>query len=543
MREPIGRRAFLKGLSGAASLGWACGCFGAAAPKRRPSRPNILFIMSDDHACNAIGAYGSRIARTPHIDRIAREGALLVNSFCVNSICSPSRACILTGTHSHVNGVTHNGARWNGRQTVYSRLLQKAGYQTALIGKWHQKPPTPTDEVGFWDVLIGHGGQGSYHDPVFATATGQTQSKGYATDIIADKSIAWLEGTWNRRAPFLLMAQFKAPHVPRRPPRRHLNRYAPDRIPLPETFFDDFKNRAPYAAKAWMKVWDGRPARADAYPLPATPQERSAWAGLGEEQRAWQEHDNRRNMDYHKRLRAGAFEDTRVLATYLYQRRMQDYLGCVSAVDDNVGRLLGWLDKQGLTEDTIVVYCSDQSYFIGEHGWMEKRWMYEESLRMPFVLRWPGKVKAGSRIEAMVQNIDFAPTFLDAAGETIPAEMQGRSFLGLLQGRPADDWRDAIYYHYYHHGAHNVPRHDGVRTGRYKLIHYYTDDVYELFDLRKDPHELNSVADAPEYADVARDLRARLAKMRKDYDVPEKVYRYPYVHLSQAERKARAGKR
>ena len=543
MQKSTGRRAFLRGLSGAAALGWASGCFGVAAPKRPRSRPNILFIMSDDHACNTIGAYGSRLVKTPHIDRIAREGALLVNSFCANSICSPSRACILTGTHNHKNGVTYNGATWDGRQTVYSRLLQKAGYQTALIGKWHQKPPTPTDEVGYWDVLIGHGGQGSYHDPVFATSGGQSQCKGYATDLIASKAIAWMEGQWNRRDPFLLMAQFKAPHVPRQPPPRHFERYDPESIPLPPTFFDDYKGRAPYAAKAWMKVWDGRPAKPETYPLPASPQERKAWADLGEQERAWKEHEDRRNADYHKLLRAGTFNDTRVFATYLYRRRMQDYLGCVSAVDDNVGRLLAWLDKQGLAEDTIVVYCSDQSYFIGEHGWMEKRWMYEESLRMPFMLRWPGTVKPGTRIEAMVQNIDFAPTFLDAAGEKVPAEMQGRSFLGLLQGRPADDWRDAIYYHYYHHGAHNVPRHDGVRTARYKLIHYYTDDVYELFDLKNDPHELKSIHDAPQSADVVRDMRTRLAELRKLYEVPEKVYRYPYVYLSQAERKARAGKR
>jgi len=537
----------LRGLAGVASLGLA-GQFSAAGPPQAAKRrPNILFIMSDDHACNAIGAYGSRVAKTPHIDRLARQGALLANAFCANSICSPSRASILTGLHSHANGVTHNGAQWNGRQTVYSRLLQRAGYQTALIGKWHQKPPTPTDEVGYWDVLFGHGGQGAYYDPLFATAKGQTTCKGYATDVIADKAIDWLTRRWDRSKPFLLMAQFKAPHVPRQPPPRHFDRYPSTDIPLPKTFFDDYRGRAPYAAKAWMKVWDGRPARADKYPPPATADQKRRWADLGENQRAWARHEDKRNAEYHRLLVAGTFKDTRALAAYLYRRPMQDYLGCVSAVDDNVGRLVDWIDKQGLGTHTVVVYCSDQSYFIGEHGWMEKRWMYEESLRMPFVLRWTGAIKPGTRIEAMVQNIDFAPTFLAAAGVKVPPTMQGASFLPMLRGQKMPDWRDAIYYHYYHHGAHNVPRHDGIRTARHKLIHYYTDDVYELFDLKTDPNELASVHDDPAYADVARTLRRRLAAMRRRYGVPDKVYRYPYVHLSKAERdaarkKARGGK-
>ena len=534
------RREFMRaGIMSALGAGLAPGALATVLGGSARRKPNILFIMSDDHACNAIGAYGSRVARTPNIDRIAREGAILRESFCGNSICSPSRASILTGLHSHRNGVTHNGARWDGSQTTYPRLLQQAAYETALIGKWHQKPPTPTDEVGYWDVLFGHGGQGSYHDPVFRTCDGESKCEGYSTDIVARKAIAWLDGRSDSRSPFLLMTQFKAPHVPRQPPPRYFDLCDPEDIPLPATFFDDYSGRSPYPAKAWMKVWNGRPARPESFPAPATAEEREAWRGLSEQALLWREREDKRNRTYHEKLRAGAFRDPRDFARYLYRRRMQDYLGCVAAVDENVGRLLGWLDRSGLAQDTVVVYCSDQSYFIGEHGWMEKRWMYEESLRMPFVIRWPGKIKPGTTIDAMIQNIDYAPTFLAMAGLDARASMQGRSFLPLLLGQDVADWRDCIYYHYYHHGAHNVPRHDGVRTRRHKLIHYYTDDVYELFDLHTDPSELTSVYDSSAHAEVREQMRQRLAEMRRFYDVPDRVYKYPYVHLSRAERRRR----
>ncbi len=525
----------LRGIAGAACVA-AAGRL-SAAPKP-DKRPNILFIMSDDHSCNTIGAYGSKIGKTPNIDRLAKQGALLLNSFCANSICSPSRASILTGLHSHKNGVTHNGATWKGKQTVYSRLLGNAGYDTALIGKWHQKPPTPTTEVNYWEVLFGHGGQGTYHDPLMATAKGQKTYKGYSTDIIATKAIDWLARKWDQAKPFMLMAQFKAPHVPRQPPERHFNTYPEKSIPLPETFFDDFKGRAPYADKAWMKVWDGRPAKRSHYPRPATDEEKNRWSKLGPQQRKWAQRQDRRNIDYHKRFKDGEFTDGRVYAAYRYRRDMQDYLGCVSAVDDNVGRLVDWIDKQGLGKETIVVYCSDQSYFIGEHGWMEKRWMYEEGLRMPFILRWTGKIYPETEIKLMVQNIDYAPTFLAAAGVEIPPEMDGMNMLPLLQGQCDVKWRDAIYYHYYHHGAHNVPRHDGVRTDRYKLICYYTEDVYEMFDLDEDPNELKSVHNDPKYAEIRKKLNTRLLAMRRDLKVPKKAYRHPYVHLSRAEREA-----
>ncbi|MBT3378437.1 MAG: sulfatase [Lentisphaerae bacterium] len=516
-----------------ASVAFVWGIESSSAPAKRP---NILFIMSDDHACNAIGAYGSKLISTPRIDRLADEGAILRENFCANSICSPSRASILTGLHSHLNGVTHNGARWDGSQTTYSRLLADAGYQTALIGKWHQKPHTPDREVDHWDVLIGHGGQGSYHDPHFATRAGEVEEKGYCTDLIADKALRWLTEARDPNRPFLLMAQFKAPHVPRRPPARHFKRPPIAQLTVPETFSDDYRGRAPYAAKAWMKVWNGRPATAKSFPNPASVADRAAWADLGAEERAWKAYEDQRNADFHRRLAAGEFADHKAYALYLYRRRLQDYLGCVAAVDENVGRLVDGLEKAGLAADTAVVYCSDQSYFIGEHGWVEKRWMYEEAMRMPFVIRWPGRIKPKTRIAALTQNIDFAPTFLDMAGINAPASMQGRSLLPLLTGERVTGWRDCLYYHYYHHGAHNVPRHDGVRTQRYKLIHFYTDDVHELFDLQKDPHELASVYGVKEHAQVQSDMLNRLAEQRRLFGVPDSVFKHPYVHLSRPER-------
>lgn len=532
------RREFLQTLAMGALSGTVAGCASLRSQaRRRTDRPNILFIMSDDHACNAIGAYGSGVARTPNIDRIAREGAILRECFCANSICSPSRATILTGVHSHRNEVTHNGATWDGTQRVYSRILGKTGYRTALIGKWHQRPETPRDEVQHWEVLTGHGGQGTYHDPVFATRDVESTAAGYSTDVITDKAIDWLEQNGDGNNPFLLMVQFKSPHVPRRPPSRHFGAPGAQNIPIPKTFFDDYAGRAPYAAKAWMKVWNGRPPTRKSFPAPATPDVRATWETMGEEERLWNRYEDRRNADFHRKLESGAFRDPREFALYLLRRRMQDYLGCVAAVDDNVGRLLERLDAKGLADSTVVVYCSDQSYFIGEHGWMEKRWMYEESMRMPFVVRWPGRIQPGTRVEALTQNIDFAPTFLALAGAEIPVTMQGKSFVPQLLGRPAPGWRDAIYYHYYQHGAHNVPRHDGVRTSRHKLIHYYTDDVYELFELGRDPNELRSVFGDPAYAAVQENLLKRLADLRRHYGVPDRVFRHPYVVLSRSERR------
>ncbi|MDP6119262.1 MAG: sulfatase [Planctomycetota bacterium] len=491
--------------------------------KRNPQRPNILFLFSDDHALRTISAYGGGINNTPNIDRIASEGATFTRSFCTNSICCPSRASILTGKHSHLNGVTGNGSKWDGEQMVFPRLLRKAGYQTALIGKWHLKG-NPGDEFDFWKILSGAGGQGHYYNPDFLTAKGTEQITGYSSDIIANEAMKWLATQRVPKKPFMLMCQFKAPHVHRMPAPRYLRLYDGTQIPEPPTLFDNYRGRQPYASKAWMQikgipnhVLNIHPAAGE---VDTSRRVGKFMARMTQSQRdAWHAVFDTRNAEYH-RLKAEGKLEGKDKIRYQYQRYIKDYLRCVAAVDENIGRLLHWLDQMNLTDNTIVIYSSDQGYYTGEHGWAEKRWMYEESLRMPLVMRWPGRIKPGTRIDGMVQNIDYAPTFIEIAGATVPAAMQGKSLLPLLTGKTPDRWRQSIYYHYYDHGAHNVPRHEGVRTGRYKLIHYYTDGQWELFDLEKDPNELTSKYNDPAYADVQSKLNLELATLRKQYKLP-----------------------
>ena len=502
----------------------------------KPVRPpNILFIFSDDHSTQAIGAYGGRLTPfnpTPNIDRIANEGVIFRESFCGNSLCQPSRATVLTGKHSHLNGVTYNGSKWDGRQTIFPRLLkQQAGYQTALIGKWHMQPD-PTDEFDFWKVLSSSGGQGDYYNPDFHTQNGDERIEGYSTDIITDQSIQWLETKWDRKSPFLMMTQFKSPHVPRLPSIRNAHLYDGVVFPEPPTLFDDYKNRQPYISKHWMGL---DVARLDAIPprgSKETPdnEHTKALARMTPEQcEAWHDALDGWSQKYYDFMNSPDAKDPVKLKKFQYQRVITSYLRCVAAVDQNVGRLLQWLKDQGLENDTIVIYSSDQSYFIGEHGMAEKRWMYDESMRMPLVMRWPGKIKPGTQIDQLVQNIDYAPTLLAAAGVPVPAEMQGHSLLPLAEGQKVDDWRTAIYYHYYTNGEHNVPRHDGVRTARYKLIDFYTDDKYELFDLQRDPNELMNLYDNPEYRAVAEQMKKELAKQREEYGVPDAVFNPPYI--------------
>lgn len=537
----IDRRLFLKSCSvslGCALITSPLKAMSTPLPAPAP-KPNILFIFSDDHANNTISSYGSKINKTPNIDRIAKDGAIFTNSFCTNSICQPSRAAILTGNHSHINGVTHNGATWNGKQTVFPRLLQKNGYQTALIGKWHMRPD-PTDEFEYWKVLSGSGGQGRYYNPTFNTSKGTETIKGYSTDVITDEAIKWLDNR-NSDKPFMLMTQFKSPHVPRRPPIRHLNLFDNIEIPEPETLYDDYSGRHHYASEAWMQISGLNEQVTNIFPPKGSDIPLEKW------QKDWldqltdkQKEDfhaayDEENAAYYKLKETDAFKnDPKVRAKYFYQRFIKDYLRCVTAVDDNVGRLLDYIEKNGLADNTVVVYSSDQSYYVGEHGWAEKRWMYEESLTMPFIIRWPKVIPSSMRIDEMIQNMDYAPTFLEMAGIKAPAEMQGMSLLPLLTGKQkTSKWRKSIYYHYYHHGAHNVPRHDGVRTDRYKLIHFYTDDVYEMYDLKKDPNELKSVYDEPAYKATRADLLKQLQQLRAEYEVPDKVFNPPYVYPKQ----------
>jgi len=503
--------------------------------RQAQGRPNILFIFSDDHSTQAIGAYEGRMTSlnpTPNIDRIANEGAIFRESFCANSICQPSRATVLTGKHSHLNGVTYNGAKWDGSQTIFPRLLkQQAGYQTALIGKWHMHPD-PTDEFDFWKVLASSGGQGDYFNPDFHTQNGPQRLEGYSTDVITDQSIQWLENR-DREKPFLLMCQFKSPHVPRLPPVRNAHLYDGIVFPEPETLFDNYKNRQPYLSKHWMGL---DVAKLDAIPprgSKETPdnEHTKAIARMTPEQRdAWHNAFDEWSQTYYDFMNSPDAKDPVKLKKFRYQRFVTSYLRCVAAVDENVGRLLQWLEDQGLENDTIVIYSSDQSYYLGEHGMAEKRWMYEESLRMPLVIRWPGKIKPSTKVDELIQNIDYAPTLLEAAGVPVPNDMQGSSLLPLAEGKKVDDWRDTIYYHYYTNGEHNVPRHDGIRTERYKLINYYTDRAFELFDLNNDPNEVMNLTDNPEYNTVVELMKKKLAEQRKENSVPNSVFEAPYIH-------------
>lgn len=487
--------------------------------------PNILFIFSDDHALRAISAYGSGLNQTPNIDRLAKEGVLFTRSYCTNSICCPSRATILTGKHSHKNGVTKNGSPWNGDQFVFTRALSQSGYKTAVIGKWHLRG-WPSDEFDYWKLLSGGGGQGHYYNPEFQLMAGGTEEvEGYSTDIITDQSIRWMDEQHKAGQPFMLMCNFKAPHIHRIPPARHMNLYDDETLPEPPTLFDDYRNRSPYAEQCWMRLFGMEEHILNIVPLSGYDMNQREFQFLGrmtETQRGAFHHAYDPNNEEYRRLRSEGKLEGRALDRYKYQRFLKDYLRCVAAIDDNVGRMLAWLEQQGLAENTVVVYSSDQGFFTGEHGWNDKRWMYEETVSMPLLMRWPGKIKPGTKIDAMVQNIDYAPTFLDMAGVAVPDEVQGRSLLPLLGGETPGDWRKSIYYHYYMDGAYNLPRFEGVHAGRYKLINYYFPrQEWELFDLQTDPQELRSVYADPAYAKIRDTLKQDLQRLREQYDVTE----------------------
>ncbi len=471
----------------------------ATAEAKPAQRPNILFIFTDDHGVQAISTYGSKINRTPQIDRLADSGMRFDNCFCTNAICAPSRAVILTGKHSHINGQVSNHERFDGSQSTFPKMLRQAGYQTALIGKWHLK----SDPTGFdhWEVLID---QGPYYNPPMIRNGEKVQYTGYTTDIITDRALEWMQQR-DPEKPFLLMCQHKAPHRDWKPDARHLTMYDDVTIPEPPTLFDDWSGRSRASTMQEMTIAEHMspgdlklttPRRLNAEQL-------APWnAAYGPKNEAFRE-ANLTGKD---------------LVRWKYQRYAKDYLRCVASVDDNIGRLLDYLEQSGLADNTVVVYSSDQGWFLGEHGWFDKRWMYEESLRMPFIVRWPGKTKPGSVNTDLVQNLDFAPTFLAMAGADVPGDMQGRSAAPLLAGETPDDWRDAVYYHFYADWAwHTVPRHYGVRTDRYKLIHFYRIDEWELYDLVKDPDEMHNLYDDPAYASTVIRLKAVLQRLRQQY--------------------------
>ncbi|MBL7215300.1 MAG: sulfatase [Phycisphaerae bacterium] len=472
----MNRREFLKVSGVAVSMLPYAGCL-ASKTAARKSRPNIVFIMTDDHASHAISCYGSKINTTPHLDRLAVEGMRFNNCFCTNAICAPSRAVILTGKYSHLNGkIDNSGQPFDGTQQTYPKLLRQAGYETAMIGKWHLKSnPTGFD---YWNILPG---QGDYFNPDFIEMGRRKQHEGYVTDLTTDFAMDWVKNC-DKDKPFCLMLHHKAPHRNWQPDEKHKKAFVDKQFPLPETFNDDYSTRCDAARQQEMTV--------EKHLTPGDIKVKTPKGLEGQALKEWK-----------------------------YQRYMQDYLACVASVDDNVGRFLDFLDAEGLTDNTVVFYTSDQGFYLGDHGWFDKRFMYEESLRMPLLVRWPNVVKAGSVNDDMVLNLDFAETFLDIAGVDVSAEMQGESMKPILLGKTPDDWRQAMYYHYYEYpGWHQVKRHYGIRTKRYKLIHFYYDiDCWELYDLQKDPHELMNLYDNPAYADIVKDLKVRLRQLQAKY--------------------------
>jgi arylsulfatase A-like enzyme len=470
VQNPMPRSLFRLSVTAAALAIAAAGAWGAA------KRPNILFVMSDDHATHAISAYGSKLITTPGIDRIAAEGMLLENCFAVNAICTPSRAAILTGKYGHKTGVTTFNT-FDGSQWTVVKELQRAGYHTGVIGKWH----LGGEPAGFdrWEILDG---QGSYQDSEFITPTGRRVLPGYVTDVITDRALAFLDER-PKDQPFLLLYHHKAPHRWWVPSEKHRREFANRRFPEPRTFNDDYSGRSDAAAEATMRMVP--------HLLPRDVKEKPP-EGLSEPE----------------------------LKSWHYQRYMQDYLACVASLDENLRRVLDYLDAHGLRDNTIVIYTSDQGFFLGDHGWYDKRFMYEQSLRMPFVIRYPGQIKPGTRSDAMTLNIDFAATLLDFAGvESRGHEMQGRSFASILRGRKPRDWRTSMYYRYYHYPAHHrVQPHWGVRDERYKLIYFNRIDQWELFDLKQDPDEMRNVYADPSYAAVRARLAAELERLRVQFD-------------------------
>lgn len=485
------------------------------------SRPNILFVFSDDHASHAISAYGSKVNTTPNLDRLAANGALFRNNFCGNALCGPSRATILTGLHSHGNGFMRNGNVFDGAQTTLPKLLQTAGYQTAVIGKWHlESEPTGFDH---WMVLPG---QGQYYNPDFLTKDGKVRLEGHVTDLTTDLAVQWLDAR-DPGKPFLLMCQHKAPHRSWMPAPADLGLYRDGDLPEPPTLFDDYAGRALPARAQEMSIAHDLALHYDLC-VPPLAEERATLSALDRDwDFLWKRMTKAQQENWENAFAAenAAFRrdnpQGKDRVRWMYQRYVKNYLRCVAGVDRSVGALLAWLDRHpDVKKNTLVVYASDQGFYLGDHGWFDKRWMYEESLRMPLLMSWPGHIAPAQEVAPMTQNIDFAPTFLDLAGVPVPTTMHGRSLVPLLAGKPPEAWRDAVYYHFYEsHAVHMVAAHYGVRTARYKLIHYYEPqwNCWELFDLLQDPQELHNVADDSAYAEVRAGLAKRLAALRAEY--------------------------
>ena len=523
MSRATSKRTFLKitgaSLTSVAIGGCKCGCTNPISPKS-PKKPNIVFIFTDDHSPSAISAYKSRLAKvapTPNMDRIATEGMIFKKGYVTNSICSPVRAVIQTGKHSHINGVMDNAVAFDGSQQTFPKIMKANGYQTAIVGKWHLK----SDPTGFdyWQVFPS---QGSYYQPVYRTPEGEITEHGYATHITTRKAIDWLENKRDKETPFMLMLQFKAPHRPWQPALDKLGMFDGVEIPEPSNLFDDYEGRGTAAKVQKMeiathmnlggdlKVWTEETKVTDKNEydktyLPMTPAQKEKW-------NAYYEPLNKKFLE--------AKLTGKELLKWKYQRYMKDYLSCISSVDDSIGIVLDYLKAKGLEENTLVMYSSDQGFYLGEHGWFDKRFMYEESFRMPLLAKWPGVIKPGTVNNDLVQNLDFAQTFLDATGIEQPSDMQGLSLVPLMKGEKPKNWRKSLYYHYYENWVHGVNEHDGVFDGRYKLINFYTLGEWEFYDLKKDPQEMKSEYGNPKYASIIERLRVEYYKLRIQYKVP-----------------------
>ncbi len=501
----------------------------AQQKKQKQKRPNIVFIMSDDHAYQAISAYGHQLNKTPNIDRIAKNGAIFSNSFVSNSICAPSRAAMLTGKHSFVNGKVDNVQEFNWSQETFPKLLQQNGYQTALIGKIHLDGLPQ----GF-DYSAVLPGQGHYYNPDFIINGKKEQLPGYVTEITTNLTLDWLTNR-DEDKPFCVLYHQKAPHREWLPAKKYYEEYTQMKFKEPKTLYDDYSNRGTAAKESEMNILEHMNWAGDSKIYP----EVMAELGINETSnwgiRALA--DNLGRMDAEQRASWDAIYGPinehfkkiypsmtpKELMHWRFERYMQDYLGSIASVDEGVGQVLDFLKENGLEENTIVVYTSDQGFYLGEHGWFDKRFMYEESLRTPLVISYPKEIKPGTDVDGMVQNIDYAPTLLDYAGVKIPKKMQGESFRKLLRNENTE-WRDAIYYTYYEYPSiHMVKRHYGVRTERYKLIHFYYDiDEWELYDLETDPDEMKNVYNDGKYTEIKDMMHGRLREMRNKYGDSDK---------------------
>ena len=506
---------FIYPLTGMAALASLASC---GSEKEAPKQYNIVYIMTDDHTAQMMSCYGSRFVETPNLDRIANDGVIFTNSFVANSLSGPSRACMLTGKHSHANGFTDNTTCvFDGSQQTMPKLLQKAGYQTAIIGKWHLiSLPTGFDH---WEIVPE---QGDYYNPDFITMDNDTiRKEGYLTNLITDMSIDWMENQRDKEKPFCLFIHHKAIHRNWLPDLKDLPLYEDKTFPLPDNFYDDYEGR-PAAAAQQMSIfkdmdliYDNKMNRADKT-SPLKERYESYVGRLNpEDRKIYDDFYQPIIDDFYKKNPQG-----KELAEWKYQRYMRDYAKVVKSLDENVGRVLDYLKEKGMLDNTLVVYTSDQGFYMGEHGWFDKRFMYEESFRTPMLVRFPGGVKGD--IPEMVQNIDHAATFLQVAGVPVPEDIQGDSYLPLLKGEKPKDWRTSLYYHFYEYPAeHAVKRHYGVRTDRYKLIHFYNDiDVWELYDLQNDPMEMHNIYNEPGNEALIDSLKTELNKLQEQYDDP-----------------------